>query len=84
MTNSNDLPIFVAPPKELARLISLSPELAPEVLTLRAQAAKDKARIERLEAALSRIIIESGGKAIPNESLTVARNLAIAAAEDGE
>jgi hypothetical protein len=35
-----------------ARLIALAPELAAEVIALRAQAAKDKARIERLEAAL--------------------------------
>ena len=35
-----------------ARLIALAPELAEEVIALRAQAAKDKARIERLEAAL--------------------------------
>ncbi len=35
-----------------ARLIALAPELAEEVIALRAQAAKDKARVERLEAAL--------------------------------
>ena len=35
-----------------ARLIALAPELAAEVIALRAQAAKDKARIKRLEAAL--------------------------------
>jgi len=38
-----------------ARLIALAPELAAEVIALRAQAAKDKARIERLEAALREI-----------------------------
>ena len=36
-----------------ARLIALAPELAEEVIALRAQAAKDKARIERLEARLA-------------------------------
>lgn len=35
-----------------ARLIALAPELAAETIALRAQAARDKARIERLEAAL--------------------------------
>lgn len=35
-----------------ARLIALAPELAAETIALRAQTAKDKARIERLEAAL--------------------------------
>lgn len=35
-----------------ARLIALAPELAAEVIAHRAQVAKDKARIERLEAAL--------------------------------
>lgn len=53
-----------------ARLIALAPELAAEVIALRAenaalraQAAKDKARIERLEAALAALIlnIDAGG-----------------------
>lgn len=35
-----------------ARLIALATELAEETIALRAQVAKDKARIERLEAAL--------------------------------
>ena len=38
-----------------AHLIALAPELAAETIALRAQAAKDKARIERLEAALREI-----------------------------
>jgi hypothetical protein len=39
-----------------ARLIALAPELAEETIALRAQAAKDKARIERLQAALRGLI----------------------------
>lgn len=43
-----------------ARLIALAPELAEEVIALRAQAAKDKARIERLEAALRPFSVMAG------------------------
>ena len=43
------------PARPNARLIALAPELAAETIALRAQAAKDKARIERLEAALREI-----------------------------
>lgn len=42
-----------------ARLIALAPELAAETIALRAQAAKDKARIERLEAALRLLALRS-------------------------
>lgn len=40
------------PARPNSKLIALAPELAAEVIALRARAAKDKARIERLEAAL--------------------------------
>ena len=43
-----------------ARLIALAPELAAEVIALRAQAAKDRARIERLRAALRPFSIMAG------------------------
>ena len=43
-----------------ARLIALAPDLAAEVIALRAQAAKDKARIERLKAALRPFSIMAG------------------------
>jgi len=39
-----------------ARPIALAPELAAEVISLRAQAAKDKARIERLGSYLASCI----------------------------
>lgn len=51
--------------KANARLIALAPELAAETIALRAQAAKDKARIERLEAAL-REIANCGQSAEPD------------------
>lgn len=52
-----------------ARLIALAPELAAEVISLRAQAAKDKARIERLEAALRPFADEAAmwGDLVPND-----------------
>lgn len=57
-----------------ARLIALAPELAAAVIALRAQAAKDKARIERLEAALREMNVGDGWAA----------RIARAALEDGE
>lgn len=68
-----------------AHLIALVPELATEVITLRAQAAKDKARIERLEAAL-REISNCGQSAEPDhwKFRCMAREKARAALEDWE
>lgn len=57
-----------------AHLIALAPELAAEVITICAQAAKDKARIERLEAALRKMNVGDGWAA----------RIARAALEDGE
>lgn len=56
------------------RLCILSPTLAAETIALRAQAAEDKARIERLEAALREM----------NKGDGWAARLARAALEDGE
>ena len=58
----------------LAQLFALAPELAAETIALRAQAAKDKARIERLEAALRKMNVGDGWAA----------RIARAALEDGE
>jgi len=66
--------ICTTPSDELARLIALAPSLAAEVIALRAQAAKDKARIERLEAALREMNVGDGWAA----------RIARAALEDGE
>lgn len=54
--------------------MDLRDELAEEVIALRAQAAKDKARIERLEAALRKMNVGDGWAA----------RIARAALEDGE
>lgn len=62
--------ICTTPSDELARLIALAPSLAAEVIALRAQAAKDKARIERLQAALkcARALLRSGADLLSIES----------------
>lgn len=75
-----------------ARLIALAPELAAETIALRAQAARDKARIERLQAALrwygdqARLarLIHSEGDAGRNALARDGGEYAIAALEDGE
>lgn len=68
-----------------AHLIALAPELAAAVIALRAQAAKDKARIERLEAALLEIA-DCGQSAEPDhwKFRCMARGKARAALEDRE
>ncbi len=67
------------------RLCILAPALAAEVIALRAQVAKDKARIERLEAALLEIA-DCGQSAEPDhwKFRCMARGKARAALEDRE
>lgn len=72
--NSLESPEFEPMRFANARLIALTPELAAEVIALRAQAAKDRARIERLEAALRKMNVGDGWAA----------RIARAALEDGE